>query len=76
MARQWTAEERQKQRELIHRVKPWKRSTGAKTVEGKAKSARNAYKGAIRPTMRKCARWLREQDQGRIDTLNSLGIKL
>lgn len=28
----------------IQRWKPWEKSTGAKTVEGKAKSSRNAYK--------------------------------
>lgn len=34
---------------LIHSRKPWEKSAGAKTPEGKAKSARNAF----RLTMRK-----------------------
>jgi hypothetical protein len=42
--RHWTAEERQRQAELIHSWKPWERSTGPKTLAGKAKSSRNADK--------------------------------
>ena len=42
--RNWTPEQRQRQRELIQRWKPWEKSTGAKTLEGKAKSSRNATK--------------------------------
>lgn len=42
--RNWTQEERQRQRELIQRWKPWMKSTGAKTPEGKEKSSQNAYK--------------------------------
>lgn len=40
----WTAEQRQRQRELIQRWKPWTKSTGAKTPDGKKKSAQNAFK--------------------------------
>ena len=40
----WTAEQRQRQRELIQRWKPWTKSTGAKTPEGKRRSAQNAFK--------------------------------
>ena len=42
--RNWTEEERQRQRELIQQWKPWLKSTGAKTPEGKAKSSKNAIK--------------------------------
>ena len=42
--RNWTPKQRQRQRELIQRWKPWEQSTGAKTQEGKAKSSRNATK--------------------------------
>ncbi|RTD84029.1 hypothetical protein EJO68_33370 [Variovorax atrisoli] len=41
----WTPERRAKQREAIQRWKPWEKSTGPKTAEGKAKTARNGYKG-------------------------------
>lgn len=42
--RNWTPEQRQRQRELIQLWKPWEKSTGAKTSEGKKRSSRNAYK--------------------------------
>ena len=42
--RNWTAEQRQRQRELIQRWKPWTKSTGARTAEGKAKVSKNAIK--------------------------------
>lgn len=40
MAR-WTVEARQQQRERILALKPWVRSTGPRTPEGKAKVALN-----------------------------------
>lgn len=43
--RQWTEEQRQAQAALIRRCKPWEKSTGPRTEEGKAKVSRNAYKG-------------------------------
>ena len=43
----WTPERRKTQSQAIHRWKPWAQSTGAKTKEGKAIVARNAYKGGI-----------------------------
>ena len=42
--RQWTLQERQRQAELIKKWKPWKRSTGAVTPEGKERSKMNAMK--------------------------------
>lgn len=59
--RQWTLEERQRQARLIKQWKPWKQSTGAKTAEGKAISARNAYKGNVRGSLRELNTLLREQ---------------
>lgn len=56
----WTAERRKRQAAAIHRWKPWERSTGPKTTEGKAIAARNAYSGATRPLLRDLARALRE----------------
>lgn len=43
-ARNWTLEQRQRQRELIQRWKPWEKSTGAKTAQGKKRSGQNAFK--------------------------------
>ena len=42
--RNWTPEQRQRQRELIQLWKPWTKSTGAKTPDGKKRSAQNAFK--------------------------------
>ena len=41
MARNWTPEARARQSALIRAWKPWERSTGATTPDGKAKSAQN-----------------------------------
>lgn len=44
-ASSWTPERRAKQAEAIRRWKPWDKSTGPRTEEGKARSSRNADKG-------------------------------
>ncbi len=63
--RNWTPEQRQRQRELIQRWKPWEKSTGAKTLEGKAKSSRNATKRGdsleVRELIKYMNRLLKEQ---------------
>ena len=43
----WTDERRKRQSQAIRRWKPWQQSTGAKTPEGKAVVAQNAFKGGI-----------------------------
>lgn len=52
MASSWTPERRAKQAALIRQWKPWEQSTGPKSDEGKAISARNAWKGGVRPALR------------------------
>jgi len=42
--RNWTEEERKKQSEAIKRWKPWEKSTGPKTEEGKDSCSVNAIK--------------------------------
>ena len=44
----WTPERRKRQAELIRTWKPWLKSTGAKTIEGKAKASQNAHKHGMR----------------------------
>ncbi len=44
MANGWTPERRARQAEAIRRWKPWEKSTGPKTDEGKAASASNFLK--------------------------------
>ena len=58
-----TPEHRALRAQLIQRWKPWERSTGPKTPEGKAKSAMRGYKGGLRPAMRELAAALRQQAQ-------------
>jgi hypothetical protein len=54
-------EQRARQAALIRRWRPWERSTGPKTPRGKARVARNAYKGGLRGQLRSLGRVLRAQ---------------
>ncbi len=45
--RKWTAEQRKHQSLKIRQWQPWQHSTGAKTIEGKARASRNAFKGGF-----------------------------
>src|SRR4030095_2585834 len=49
---------------VIHRWKPWSRSTGPRTPEGKARASRNADTGGTRRRLSQLARALREQERG------------
>ena len=56
-----TPEHRAMRAEQCRRVQPWKNSTGPKTPEGKAISARNSYKGGLLEEIRELSRLLKEQ---------------
>ena len=45
MGNGWTPERRARQAELIRTWRPWERSTGPRTPEGKVRTARNGFKG-------------------------------
>ena len=47
-ARQWSPEQRARQSVKIQQWRPWARSTGPKTEEGKVASAGNANKHGLR----------------------------
>lgn len=47
LANGWTPERKARQAEAIRRWKPWEKSTGPRTVDGKAKSSRNAFKNSL-----------------------------
>ena len=60
MSNPWTPERRARQAAAIQLWKPWEKSTGPKTAEGKAIVARNAFKGGKRPALRARLREIRE----------------
>ena len=57
----WMQERRERQADLIRRWKPWEKSTGPKSAEGKERSAQRGYKGGVREMLREVARLLRAQ---------------
>jgi hypothetical protein len=60
MRPRWTAERRAQQAAAIQRWKPWEKSTGPRTAEGKAIVSRNAFKGAKRIALRRQMREVRQ----------------
>ena len=52
MCHGWTHERRERQAAAIQQWSPWKQATGPKTLAGRARSSRNAYKGGHRPALR------------------------
>jgi hypothetical protein len=62
-----TPEHRALKAALIKRWKPWEKSTGPKSPEGKSRSAMRGFKGGIRPLMRELCRALMEQERQYFD---------
>ena len=56
MANGLTAIRRRRHAKAIKRWRPWERSTGPRTSEGKARVARNAYHGGERQKVRVLAK--------------------
>ena len=46
MANGWTSERRARQAKLIKRWRPWEKSTGPRSAEGKRRTSQNGFKGA------------------------------
>ena len=61
VANGWTPERRARQAELIRTWQPWEKSTGPRSAEGKARTARNGFKGGHRAMLRELNEALREQ---------------
>ena len=57
-----TPEHKALRAELIRRWKPWEKSTGPKSEEGKARVSQNSYKGGWREEMKAMRAILKEQD--------------
>ena len=58
----WTPERRRRQSMLIRQWRPWEKSTGPRTPQGKSRTACNAYKGGTRVMLRRLAKALRQHD--------------
>ena len=56
MVNGWSLERRARQAELIRQWKPWKQSTGPKSVEGKERVAANAWRGGHRVQLRELSK--------------------
>ena len=69
MANGWTPERRARQAALIRTWRPWEKSTGPRSVEGKARTSRNGFKGGHRATLRELARALDEALREQRDAL-------
>ena len=59
----WSPERRAKQSQAIRQWKPWARSTGPKSIEGKERVSRNAWQGGHRPEFRELARMVNAEVQ-------------
>ena len=57
----WTPERRAKQSQAIRQWKPWAKSTGPKTNEGKATVASNAWRGGHREQLRALSKMVNEE---------------
>ena len=66
----WTDERRRRQAELIGRWRPWEKSTGPRTPEGKSRSSRNAYKGSAKQKMREIAAFIAKLEREREEMLD------
>ena len=72
MKKSWTLERRAQQAACLRTLKPWLRSTGPRTTAGKARSARNAYKGGVRAALRQLSRTLNEAVQSHLAAIDRL----
>lgn len=59
----WSPERRQRQSLLIRQWKPWAKSTGPRSLDGKERVSRNAWKGGHRPELRELARMVNAEVQ-------------
>jgi hypothetical protein len=75
MATGWTIERRMRQAALIRSWRPWEQSTGPRTEEGKARTARNGDKGGAWRIERDMLRELRRALKVQRQALSDCGIE-
>ena len=73
MATTWTPERRARQAELIRQWKPWKQSTGPKSVEGKERVAANAWTGGHRAQLRELSKLVNDEVKKAQELVNRCG---
>ena len=61
MSKGWSLERRARQAEVIKQWKPWKQSTGPKSVKGKARVAGNAWTGGHRAQLRELTKMVNDE---------------
>ncbi len=71
----WTLERRARQAQAIRRWRPWEHATGPRTAEGKARSARNAYRGGHWRRERQLLKTFRQVLQEHREALRRLGSR-
>ena len=72
MANGWTPERRARQAEAIRKWRPWERSTGPRSPNGKAQSALNANQGGVWRDLRQAIKDLNEALREQRKTLKDI----
>jgi uncharacterized protein (DUF1800 family) len=72
MATGWTSERRAQQAQAIRHWRPWEHSTGPRTVVGKTRSSRNAYRGGQWRTFREMVKALNAGIRAQHEALGAL----
>ena len=71
-----TPEHRRLRSELIRRWRPWEKSTGPRTPEGKARSSRNRWRGGQREQFRTLMRELNTVFDEQTEALDDVELLL
>ena len=71
MATTWTPERRARQAELIRTWKPWAKSTGPRSPEGKEQVKRNAWTGGHRAQLRELSKLVNAEVRASRELVNS-----
>jgi hypothetical protein len=71
MANGWTLERRTRQAELIKQWRPWAKSTGPRSPEGKERVSRNAWTGGHRAQLRELSKLVNAEVRASRELVNS-----